>query len=235
MALKTYLYTLASLEVLSWTASKGDHSRLVWLDEHAYCVPLCWLALFRIDDLLEYSGTYQPMREVPMKSFEPIGPRPEPVTEKRIAPVALREKALLQLEQSKAILAEIFPDHPNLPAWLEVMKLHLEKHPLPWLAIEWTDLVEAGGDHFFWEDIRWIMEGWSDPKRTKSATLSKTLLDLLLFRTPAVRVQSWRDELMKWAGLDLSIGIPSPAAILSGENAAASNANFYSLHPCLEV
>ena len=80
MALRTYLYTFASLEVLSALPSKVDHSRLVWLDELAYCVPLCWVALFRIDDLLEYAETLQPMREVSMKTFEPIGPRPEPVT-----------------------------------------------------------------------------------------------------------------------------------------------------------
>ena len=80
MALRTYLYAFASLEDLSGAASKVDHSRLVWLDKHAYGVPLFCLALFLIDDFLEYSETFQPMREVSMKTFEPIGPRPEPVT-----------------------------------------------------------------------------------------------------------------------------------------------------------
>ena len=235
MALRTYLYSFSNLEVLNRDDGQGDPLKLVWLDERAYVLSLCWLALFRIDDLLEYSVTYQPLRGLSGKNLDVVGPWPDPVTEKRTAPVARREKALAQLERAKAILAETFPDHPNLPAWLDVMKRHLEKHPLPWLAIEWTDLVDAGGKDFFWKDIRWIMDGWNDPTRTRTVTLSKTLLDHLLFRKATVRVQSWPDELMKWAGLDLSIGVPSPTSGITDEDDDDSNANFYRLQPCLEV
>jgi hypothetical protein len=239
MALRTYLYSFSNLADLSSDHEQDDASKLIWLDERAYTLSLCWLALFRVDDLLEYSATSQPLRELTGKNLDVVGPVPEPVTEKRIAPVARREKALAQLEQSKAILAETFPDHPNLPAWLDVMRLHLEKHPQPWLALEWTDLLDAGGEDFFWKDIRWIMEGWNDPTRTRTVTLSKTLLDHLLFRKPAVRIQSWRDELMKWAGLDLSLDIPSPASGTSDEDEDededGSNPNYYKLLPCLDA
>ena len=112
------------------------------------------------------------------------------------------------------------------------MKRHLEKHPLPWLAIEWSELGES--DDRFLNEMRWLLEGWNDPTRTRRVTLSKTLVDHLLFRKPAVLVQTWRDELMKWAGLDLSLGIPAPASGASDEEDDDSNAHFYRLHPSLD-
>lgn len=172
MALKTYLYSFANLEVLSKDNEQSDESKLVWVDERAYELSICWLALFRVDDLLEYSVTYQPLRELTGKNLDVGGTWPEPVTEKRIAPVAPREKALLQLEQAKVILAETFPDHPNLLAWLDVMRLHLEKHPLPWLAIEWSELGESGD--YFLNDMRWLLEGWNDPTRRQDSHPSKS-------------------------------------------------------------
>ncbi len=231
MATRTFLYSFANLDVLS-REDDGDDTKLVCVDERVNGLSLCWLALFRSDDLLEYPVTYQPLRELSGKNLDVIGPRPDPITEKRISPVASREKSLLQLEQAKGVLAETFPEHPNLPAWLDVMKRHLGKFPLPWLAIEWSELGESGD--YFLNDMRWILEGWNDPTRTRSHTPQKTLWDFLFFRKPDVQVRSWKDELIECTGLELSLGIPAPGSSVSEEDADDSNANFFELHPSPE-
>ena len=231
MALRTYLYSFENLDVLSKVAAEEYLSQCVWLDERAYELSLCWMALFRADDLLEYSFSYQPLREVSGRNLDVVGPWPDPVTKKRIAPVAPIDKALRQLEQSKAVLAETFPEHPNLVAWLDEMKRHLRQFSLPWLAIEWSELAEAGESFLFLNEMRWIFEGWDDSSRTLYVTPPKSLLDRLLFRKPAVQARPWRDEFIKWTGLDLSLGIPPPRSGSPEEHEQDSNANFYRLFP----
>lgn len=232
MALRTYLYSFGTLDVLTKDFAEEDHSQRVWLDERTYGLSLSWMALFRVDDLLEYSFSYQPMRELSGRNLDDAGPWPDPVIEKRIAPVAPIDKALRQLEQSKAVLAEIFPEHANLIPWLDEMRRHLCQFSLPWLAIEWSELDEAGGDNRrFLDEMRWLFEGWNDPGRFLYVTSPRTLWDFLLFRNPTVQARPWRDELIKWAGLDLSLGIPPPPLGSTEEHDEDSNANSYRLIP----
>ena len=92
MANRACLCGLEHPDDLGCDLTSEEPSRVVYLDEGVNSLRLPWLALFRSDDLREYSDTYVPLRELTGKHLEALGPVPEAVTKKRTAPVARGKK-----------------------------------------------------------------------------------------------------------------------------------------------
>lgn len=70
MSNRCYLYALRDVSMLADSSVRHDPlDRLYVAEGGGYCVPLPWMAMFRRDDLLDYTETYQPLKELKGKEI----------------------------------------------------------------------------------------------------------------------------------------------------------------------